>query len=369
MKNIYKILFAFVSVLAVSCNADDVEDRPIIEAVNTPELIAPESGKTFVLDEDNAAAVADRFVWSSAKYSDNVVVTYTLLMDKKDGDFTEAKTLATTSNITQAEVLVRDLNQAAIDLGGETEVAALYDVKVMSSVSGGVPMTSESLISISVTPYSGRVDYDFEEWYLVGDASVAGWNNNNGNQILFRSATNPKEYKFTGFFKAGAFKTIKNLGNWAPMYGGADGSLVYRGTEADPDPASFVIAADGFYTFTMNIETLTYTLVAYDASAAATYSTVGIIGSSTAGGWDASTAMTQSTFDAHIWSLGVTPLNNGELKFRANDAWDVSWGASTPFTGVGSTAGGSPNIPVEKSKYVIYFNDLDGSYLMIPNQE
>jgi hypothetical protein len=27
------------------------------------------------------------------------------------------------------------------------------------------------------------------------------------------------------------------------------------------------------------------------------------------------------------------------------------------------------NIPVTKSKYKIYFNDLDGSYLMIPNQE
>jgi hypothetical protein len=35
--------------------------------------------------------------------------------------------------------------------------------------------------------------------------------------------------------------------------------------------------------------------------------------------------MAKSTFDAHSWTLGVTPLNDGEAKFRANDAWDVSW--------------------------------------------
>jgi hypothetical protein len=34
--------------------------------------------------------------------------------------------------------------------------------------------------------------------------------------------------------------------------------------------------------------------------------------------------MAKSTFDAHSWTLGVT-LNDGEAKFRANDAWDESW--------------------------------------------
>jgi hypothetical protein len=32
--------------------------------------------------------------------------------------------------------------------------------------------------------------------------------------------------------------------------------------------------------------------------------------------------MAKSTFDAHSWTLGVI---DGEAKFRANDAWDVSW--------------------------------------------
>jgi hypothetical protein len=39
-------------------------------------------------------------------------------------------------------------------------------------------------------------------------------------------------------------------------------------------------------------------------------------------------------------------------------------GGKAAFSGGGT----GDNIPVTKSKYKIYFNDLDGSYLMIPNQ-
>ncbi|SHM67622.1 SusE domain-containing protein [Flavobacterium chilense] len=365
MKNIYKILIAFIGVLAVSCNADAVDERPIVEAVSTPEITAPATGKVFVLDANKPTEEAAKFTWSAAKYSASVVVKYTLLIDKKGGDFTKAVTLATTSNITEASILVKDLNQGAIDLGAQTDVASLFDVKVTSSVSGGVPQVAKTAITISVTPYTGKVDYKFTEWYLVGDASVSGWDNNKGNQILFRNPKNTNEYTFTGFFKAGSFKTISTLGSWAPMYGGASGALVYRGKDSDPDPANFAIPADGYYTFSMDVQKLTYKLVPYDATAAKSYTTVGIIGDSTPGGWDASTAMKKSTFNGHIWSLGVTSLKDGGLKFRANDSWDVSWGGNTAFSGGGT----GDNIPVAKSKYVIYFNDLDGSYLMIPNQE
>jgi hypothetical protein len=59
----------------------------------------------------------------------------------------------------------------------------------------------------------------------------------------------------------------------------------------------------------------------------------------------------------------VTSLKGEANSVRANDAWDVSWGGKAAFSG-----GTGDNIPVTKSKYKIYFNDLDGSYLMIPNQ-
>jgi starch-binding outer membrane protein SusE/F len=368
MKNIYKILLALSTTLIVACATNNVEDRPIIEAILSPEMQAPQNDKQFVLLEVNGVNEADRFVWSAAKYSDNVVVEYSLLMDKKGGDFKNAKLLEKTTGITNAAIAVKKLNQAAIELGAKPGVLSQFDLVVESKVSGGVPMMSKKPITIGINSYSGLISYPFVDWYLVGDATVSGWDNNKGNQPLFRSGTNPKQYVFTGFFKAGAFKIISSLGNWAPMYGKGDGNtIVYRGTTADQDPDSFKIETDGYYSFTVNIDALTYSLVSYDATSSKAYDTVGIIGDSTPKGWDASTAMTKSSFDTHIWTIELIDLKDGAAKFRANDAWDDDWGGASAFSGYNGYKG--PNIPVAKSKYKVYFNDLDGGYLMIPNQK
>jgi hypothetical protein len=362
MKNIYKILIAFIGVLAVSCNADAVDNRPIIDAVSAPEITAPATGKVFVFEEEQASDVAAKFTWSAAEYSNAVVVNYTLLIDKKGGDFAKALTLATTTQVTEASILVKNLNQAAIDLGGPTGVASEFDIKITSNVSGGVPQLSKTLITISVTPYAGRVAYDFTDWYLIGGAVAGDWENNadTKHQPMFRDGKDANQYKFVGYFKAGNFKLISVKGSWDSQLGNAGGGAI----EIKNNAGEFVIPTNGYYSFEFNTKDLKYTLVSYDASAAKAFGTVGIIGDSTPGGWDASTAMDKSSFDSHAWSLGVTALNDGGLKFRANNNWDVGWGGNTAFSGGGT----GDNIPVEKSKYVVYFNDLDGSYLMIPNQ-
>lgn len=372
MKNIYKIGIALVSVLFLSCNADAVDSRPVLENLSVPVLPASLMAKTYVLAEENATEVVDNFVWSAAEYSQDVVVTYTLMMDKTGGDFSAAKVLATTSDVTEASVLVKTLNQVAIDLGAVPGTATQFDLKVKCSVSGGVGVVSENKTTITVTAYSGLVPYAFTDWYLVGDATAAGWDTNNGNQPLFRSGTNPKLYKFTGYFKAGTFKVISKLGSWVPMYGmGADGALAYRGVDGDPDPVNFSITTSGYYTFMMDLQTLKYTLSPYNASAATVYLAIGYIGSSRTGteaGWNDDTDMVQSAFDPHIWTLTIS-LFDGKAKFRANNAWDVNWGGDTAFSGYPGNGTGGGDIPVAKSKYKVYFNDLDGSYLMIPNQQ
>ncbi|KAF2339870.1 SusE domain-containing protein [Flavobacterium tistrianum] len=365
MKNIYKILIAFVGVLAVSCNADAVDERPVLDAVATPEITAPSNGQSFVLDVDKGSEEAAKFTWSAADYSKDVVVKYTLLVDKKGGDFSAAKTLATTTSITEASILGKNLNQAAIDLGGKPEVAALYDVKITANVAGSFSQVGKNVITISITPYLGRVTYDFTDWYLIGAAVAGGWDNNvdTNHQPMFRDGKEANKYKFVGYFKAGNFKLISEKGSWASQLGKASDTSI----EIKDNAGEFTIPADGYYTFEFNTTTLKYTLKAYAAGATAPIydnSKVGIIGDATEKGWDASTPMAQSTFNAHAWTLGATSLNDGGMKFRANNAWDVSWGGTTAFSGGGT----GDNIPVAKSKYVIYFNDLDGSYLMIPNQ-
>src|SRR5687768_3512129 len=87
--------------------------------------------------------------------------------------------------------------------------------------------------------------------------------------------------------------------------------------------------------------------------------TVGIIGSATPTGWDSDTDMVQHPDSAHLWSISMD-LVFGEVKFRANDAWDINWGDSDFPIGVGVQGG--PNIPVPAGSYDITFNSITGEY-------
>ena len=86
---------------------------------------------------------------------------------------------------------------------------------------------------------------------------------------------------------------------------------------------------------------------------------VGIIGTATAGGWGSDTPMVQDGTDPNKWTLTVT-LSDGEAKFRANGTWDVNWGDSAFPIGTGTQGG--PNIPITAGTYDITFNSGTGQY-------
>ncbi|WP_132052666.1 SMP-30/gluconolactonase/LRE family protein [Pseudocnuella soli] len=91
------------------------------------------------------------------------------------------------------------------------------------------------------------------------------------------------------------------------------------------------------------------------------YTTVGIIGSSTAKGWDASTAMKPAGGnDTHQWQVTL-PLVQGEVKFRANNSWDVNWGNSPFPVGIAVLSGANISIPIA-GNYQVTFNDITGDY-------
>jgi hypothetical protein len=94
--------------------------------------------------------------------------------------------------------------------------------------------------------------------------------------------------------------------------------------------------------------------------------TVGIIGSATPmstanpTGWDASTPMTRNAANGDEWTITIN-LTAGEVKFRADNAWTVNWGANTFPTGTGTQGG--PNIPIATAgRYNVRFNSATGAY-------
>lgn len=192
--------------------------------------------------------------------------------------------------------------------------------------------------------------------FLVGDATAAGWDPNNNNHPMFKDPNNVGIYKYTGFFKAGSVKLLEAT-DWQPQWGkgAGDGLLAGNPGTQSNDPGTIDIASEGYYTLQVNFNDRTYTLEAYDASAAATYSTIGVIGSATPTGWDSDTDMTQSSFDPHIWYISNFTITDGAMKFRAEDGWDVNWGDN------------GNDINVSAGTYNMWLNDLTGEYNLILN--
>jgi hypothetical protein len=76
-------------------------------------------------------------------------------------------------------------------------------------------------------------------------------------------------------------------------------------------------ATPGYYKIQANTTTLTYNEI---------LTTWSIIGTATSGGWNVDTPMTFNP-STQKWTVTVTLLGNmGEMKFRANNSWDINYG-------------------------------------------
>nr|WP_315251632.1 SusE domain-containing protein [uncultured Flavobacterium sp.] len=176
MKNITKSIIALFAFITLSCSVEDVQDRPVIQGIDTPELVAPENDKSYVLLEENAETSIERFVWSAATYGGDVLINYKVLIDVKDGDFTNAVELGGTDGTTQLEVSVKTLNDAIITLGGVAGEIGSFDVKVQSNLAGNETMISATPITILVNSYTPAVANNCPNQFAVGAGiPSAGW--------------------------------------------------------------------------------------------------------------------------------------------------------------------------------------------------
>ena len=325
--------------------------------VDGPVITAPKSGNVITLNSADQLAIATTVTWTDyTNYGSDVV--YKVEIAKK-GDATFLS-LGEVTNALLLEVTNKDLNTAALNAGGVANQEDEFDFRVTAVTKFSTPAIElKSAVSTAkVTPYK----VEFVNLYLVGDATAGGWDNLATNDNMYPLLGNHNinaSYTYTGYFKAGGFKLIKVKGSWDTQYGAGSSA----GTlSADGGSGNINVAESGYYKFTANVATLTYTLESVSPPTT-TYPTVGIIGDATPNAWNSSTAMVKSTFDPHVWYLTNVTLTTGELKFRANDAWDVCWGSADADFGTG-TLGGA-NIPVTAGVYNVYFNDYSGDYVLI----
>jgi hypothetical protein len=144
--------------------------------------------------------------------------------------------------------------------------------------------------------------------YVPG--SYQGWDPTNTSTVL---ASVLNDGTFEGYlnFPDGntEFKFCQGP-NWDVNWGddGADLTLELNG-------ANIVAADAGYYKINVDLNALTYTILK---------TTWGVIGSATADGWNSDQPMTYDAGNG-VWTATLD-LTVGELKFRANGAWDLNYG-------------------------------------------
>ncbi|CAN5231873.1 hypothetical protein BH23BAC2_BH23BAC2_21600 [soil metagenome] len=388
MKKLSILLFAFVAFTGLnSCSSDD---DVVFIAQPDPEGISFTNSfnQTYILTPGTGTNVAERFVWNTVNFSTPTNITYEV-QGSTDANFASFDVLGTTGSNNFA-VTVNQMRSLAQDAGMDNDPATeapntgsiYFRVQAYAGTGGGTNLVETSeVVSITVVLPEAEVEEEeeFINLFLVGSATATGWDNNptgsTNNYPLFRDGENENLYHYTGKFTGGAdmfWKLIEVKGQWAPQYGGQNGTLVYRAADADPDPAAIPVSADGYYTVTVNTADLTYTMTSFNASAVPTFATIGVIGNATTGnddGWGVDIDMTKSSFDPHIWFLRGIELKEAggevaKIKFRSDDSWDVNWGGPTFPSGQATQNG--PDIETPAGKYDIWFNDITKRYILIP---
>nr|WP_235835822.1 SusE domain-containing protein [Algibacter onchidii] len=369
MKNIsILMLTACLFVLVSAC--DDDSEKFVATPTDAVQLADLEITE-IELDPVNTNNPAVTFNWSRADYGQPAAVRYSIEI-ASDADFANSTVATTITGNNAATLSVAELNSAAGTVGAPAFAWSTLYARVTSSLGTqeGLPVDSNG-ISFMVYPY---FNYPFDDFYLVGNGTAPGWNNNLNNPALFRDQENPRLYYYTGFFSNddgdynnGRWKVLEERGLWQPQWGVTDdeGSDDFKaageiagnpGTQGS-DPGRFGVEATGYYEFTFNISTKKYTTKPFDASGATEFTTIAIQGSAAE-----TTEMTKSTFDPHIWNIPSIRLVPGDLQFLTNTG--STWGGSTEFSGVAQEGGSTP--VVVEDDYEVWFNTLTGRYIMIP---
>lgn len=173
--------------------------------------------------------------------------------------------------------------------------------RVTSALVAKFPATGGSVV---VAPNPGGT---YPVIYVPG--AYQGWNPAQARQLS--SKNNDNTYEGYIFFADAGTEFKFTLGpNWDNNYGdnGADGTL-------DQNGANIKVNEAGFYKINVNLNTFRYTLLK---------TTWGLIGSATPGGWGSDQDMTYSPTEG-AWRIQLN-LTQGEIKFRANDSWDLNYG-------------------------------------------
>lgn len=209
------------------------------------------------------------------------------------------------ANLIAGEIKFRENNTWGGDLGDATLDGILDadpDNNIVIAEAGSYKVT------INLSDNSYTIEEYF--WGIVGSAAPNGWD---GPNVKLAYDYNTDTFKAVVQLIDGEMKVRMN-DKWDTSYG--DGNL---DGVLDTDADNNIAVTAGYYLLTVNFNTLEYTLEE---------TTIwGLVGSATPNGWDGpDTKFTPDFANPGVWTIDSIDLVDGEIKVRANDAWDTSYG-------------------------------------------
>ena len=190
---------------------------------------------------------------------------------------------------------------------------------------GRIKEPGKYMLTLNMMDYSYTIK-PVPELYMKGDAN--GWD---GYDYL----AGDDGVHFTGFMylNQNGFK-FTTAPDWSGTGYGAN-------FDTAPNAANIVITEPaGYYQVDVDLFAKTYTLTPITS--------IGIIGSAAPNGWDSDVDLTYNIKE-RCWEVKDIKLKAGEIKFRANDGWDISWGGELDKL----TTKNGGNITVEAGTYDI----------------
>ena len=357
MKNYINLILNLGVVILLLSSCEDEQMMPVLNndtnTYTNPSLINVDESETFEFTSENINSTYEVFNWHKVDYGLKLPVKY-ILQVSSDEEFSSSAEIAKTAE-NSASVTVKTFNNAVLDLGLTPFNESSVYVRVISTVDNKkVDTLKSSSIIRKIIPFKLSDCGNFCSIGIIGSATAGGWNVDTDMHLLDQTRVDKYTWTKTLYLSAGEVK-FRAYDGWDMNWGGTE----FPSGTGVSDGSNIVISTAGYYKVTFNDNTGEYTFTLLNEPS---YSSIGVIGTATNGGWDSDTDLTQDTGNPHIWTGEIT-LSDGELKFRANDAWDVNWGGPGMPSGYGVPGG--DNIQVTGGTYFIWFNDITGEYAFL----
>ncbi|WP_321335341.1 SusE domain-containing protein [uncultured Bacteroides sp.] len=398
MKKI-NIYFSLLMAIALFSGCDS--DRDSNPAYQQPDSFVLNTPAYAAVPQNLEEATSVVFTTTQPDYGFTAATTYAVQVSLTN-DFSEVtenpvyQTLGSVSTSAKIAANAIELDKAIVKLAGwSTASQCIADsvidvhVRLMATVADGLDPVYSNVVSIKVIPYYIELkDHAPLFYFLIGNGiGDSSWGNewkNIGTSLVPLSMVPDYQYdKITG---EGQFTitmylekaTVANTGfkligqvddaiGWGEQWGyGEDGDIpgyeegkcVHLHNESG-NPGHLGVSETGWYQVTVDetgAGTLKFEKLAAEPTSYASIQLMGV-----GGDWDTGVQMTNlGGRTPHSWYTQQTFAEDTEVKFRANAAWDVSWGG-TVFPYAIGIAGGA-NIPVKAGTYNIVFNDVEGFY-------